>query len=150
MVAGLGRALASAGDVRAARETAARFAPDERGRDLFAYELAMIHLALGETEARCFERLDRALECGSGWNRLRPRASTARSDPGRSPAARPILRRGTAGAVASAPADRLRSFVRPSTAERRPVAVRGTAKGGITGQSETLPVARWFAPRPSA
>ena len=82
MVAGLGRALASAGDVRAARETAARFAPDERGRDLFAYELAMIHLALGETEA-AFERLDRALECGSGWiayAHVHPRLDPIRAD----------------------------------------------------------------------
>jgi len=79
----LARAYASAGDVQAARATCSRFAPDARGRDLFAFELGLVDLALGDREA-ALTHLERALVCRSGWiayARADPRLDPLRAEP---------------------------------------------------------------------
>jgi len=66
MVAGLGRALACAGERRPALDVVRDL--EKRGGEhcLYAYEIALIHLALGETEA-ALALLERARAERSGW-----------------------------------------------------------------------------------
>ena len=79
MLAGLGHALAVAGDRAAALAIVDRLA----ARALFDYELALIHVALGERDA-AFASLERACAARSGWMvyaRVDPRMSSLRADP---------------------------------------------------------------------
>jgi serine/threonine-protein kinase len=83
MNACLARAYASAGDVRDARETCSLFARDARGRDLFAFELGLVELALGDRDA-ALTHFERALVCRSGWiayARADPRLDPLRAEP---------------------------------------------------------------------
>lgn len=83
MLAGLGRAAAVAGD-RAEALTALREL-ERRGaeHDLFAYEAALIHLALGGT-AEALSSLERASRARSGWMpylEVDPRLDPLRAEP---------------------------------------------------------------------
>ena len=79
----LGRALAIAGDSAAAREVIDEVARAGGPEDKFAYELALIHLALGERES-ALERLELARERRSGWMaylEVDPRLDPLRDEP---------------------------------------------------------------------
>jgi TolB-like protein/Tfp pilus assembly protein PilF len=66
MVAGLARALAAAGDRCEAMARVAELEKRRQGRALFAYEEALVHLALGDRET-AFALLQRAGHDRSGW-----------------------------------------------------------------------------------
>jgi tetratricopeptide (TPR) repeat protein len=66
MTAGLGHALAVAQDRRRALEIAGDLERSRAGKGLFAYEIGVIHAALGDRD-RAFEWLARAVEERSGW-----------------------------------------------------------------------------------
>lgn len=83
MRAGLARAYAAAGDRAQAQAAVAELERERRGRALFGYELALVHLALGETEAALLE-LKRARGDRSGWMAYLacdPRLDPLRSEP---------------------------------------------------------------------
>jgi tetratricopeptide (TPR) repeat protein len=83
MVAGAGRARAVAGDHARARELMAALAARPGGADLFAYEIALIHLAMAELDA-AFASLARARAARSGWLvylAMDPRWDPVRGDP---------------------------------------------------------------------
>ena len=84
MRAGLGRALAAAGDRAAAEEIARELEPHGR----YDYELALIHLASGH-EASALADLSRAVAARSGWMvyaEVDPRLATVRDRlPARTP-----------------------------------------------------------------
>jgi tetratricopeptide (TPR) repeat protein len=62
----VGRALAVAGDRTAALAVADAIARGDKGYARYAYEIALIHLGLGD-DARALEFLERARERRSGW-----------------------------------------------------------------------------------
>jgi tetratricopeptide (TPR) repeat protein len=66
MVAGLGHALAAANDRAGALKVAADLERQRAGKGLFAYEIGVIHAALGDRD-RAFEWLTRAVAERSGW-----------------------------------------------------------------------------------
>ncbi|HEX9106873.1 MAG TPA: tetratricopeptide repeat protein, partial [Longimicrobiales bacterium] len=66
MLAGLGHTYAAAGDSAAARAIADRLAREHAPRHVCAYELAVIHAALGERD-QAFDWLDRAYVERSAW-----------------------------------------------------------------------------------
>ena len=66
MVAGLGHALAVANDRAAALKVARELEQKRAGKGLFAYEIGVIHAALGDRD-RAFEWLSRAVNERSGW-----------------------------------------------------------------------------------
>lgn len=66
MRAGLARAYAVAGDAASARALAATLEKGGGRGALYSYELALVHLGLGE-RARALDALDRANEERSGW-----------------------------------------------------------------------------------
>ena len=83
MLAGLARALASAGDRREALAAAAELEKRRQGRAMFAYELALVHLALGDRD-RALELLERARLDRSGWLAylgVDPRLDPVRTNP---------------------------------------------------------------------
>jgi tetratricopeptide (TPR) repeat protein len=83
MRAGLGRALAAAGDRDAALVIAGELEPTR----LFDYELALIHAALGDAQA-ALAALERARLARSGWlayANVDPRLATLRAHPGLGP-----------------------------------------------------------------
>jgi len=66
MIAGHARALALAGDGAAARRLVAELERRGAPHDLYAYELGLVHLALGEPDA-AVAFIDRAIAARSGW-----------------------------------------------------------------------------------
>ena len=66
MVAGLGHALAAANDRAGALKVAIDLEQQRAGKELFAYEIGVIHAALGDRD-RAFEWLSRAVTERSGW-----------------------------------------------------------------------------------
>jgi tetratricopeptide (TPR) repeat protein len=62
----LGRTLAVAGDRAAALSVAESIAREDPGYGRYAYEIALIHLALGDAD-RALELLLRARDRRSGW-----------------------------------------------------------------------------------
>jgi tetratricopeptide (TPR) repeat protein len=83
MRAGLGYAYAFAQDRRAARAVLREFDDAAQAQHRFAYEAAVIHAALGDTD-RAFTRLQDALQARSGWMaylRVDPRLDVLREDP---------------------------------------------------------------------
>jgi tetratricopeptide (TPR) repeat protein len=83
MLSALGHAYASAGDAHSARKVLASLITTSRQRYVSSYEIALIHVALGENE-RAFEWFDRALEERSGWFpylNADPRLDCLRRDP---------------------------------------------------------------------
>ena len=79
----LGRALALAGDVAAARQTAGDIAVAGGPEEKFAYEVALIHLALGEPD-EALGWLERARHRRSGWMAyvgVDPRLDPLRAEP---------------------------------------------------------------------
>jgi tetratricopeptide (TPR) repeat protein len=66
MVAGLGHALAVAQERREALQIAGDLERSRNGKGLFAYEIAVIHAALGDRD-RAFDWLSRAMQERSGW-----------------------------------------------------------------------------------
>lgn len=82
MLAGLGHALATVQDRRAATRVAEDLLKLRKDQKLYSYEVAMIHAALGELDL-AFEWLTRAVEERSGWIaylRVDPRLDALRSD----------------------------------------------------------------------
>jgi tetratricopeptide (TPR) repeat protein len=78
MLAGLGRMLATAGD----RAAALAIVDTLTARGLFAYEIALIHVALGD-RASALASLEQARAARSGWivyARVDPRLATLRDD----------------------------------------------------------------------
>ncbi|HET7699037.1 MAG TPA: winged helix-turn-helix domain-containing protein [Vicinamibacterales bacterium] len=83
MLAGLGHALASAHEHRAARRVASDLERLRGDKGLFAYELGVIRAALDEVDA-AFEWFDRAVQERSGWIayvRVDPRLDQVHGDP---------------------------------------------------------------------
>ena len=83
MMAGLGHALAVAQDRKRALEVAADLERSRAGKGLFAYEIGVIHSALGDRD-RAFEWLARAVAERSGWIaylRVDPRLDGLHGDP---------------------------------------------------------------------
>lgn len=83
MLGALGWGLAVAGDRRAARVIARTLQGIAETRHIATYETAMIHVALGETDA-AFDWLDRAYEERAAWLtylRVDPRLDPIRGDP---------------------------------------------------------------------
>ena len=83
MVAGLGHALAVASDRAAALKVATDLEQKRAGKGLFAYEIGVIHAALGDRD-RAFEWLSRAVKERSGWIaylRVDPRLDALHGDP---------------------------------------------------------------------
>jgi TolB-like protein/tetratricopeptide (TPR) repeat protein len=83
MLAGLGHALAVLQDRREALRIARDLERLRGDKGLFAYELGVIHLALGDHD-RAFTWFSSAVEERSGWIayvRVDPRLDTVRSDP---------------------------------------------------------------------
>jgi TolB-like protein/tetratricopeptide (TPR) repeat protein len=83
MLAGLGHALASAGERREARRIADDLLTRRGVRGLFAYELAVIETALGRAD-EALKWLQRAIDERSGWVaylHVDPRLEPLRSDP---------------------------------------------------------------------
>ena len=83
MVAGLARAQAAAGDRRDALATLRELERRRNGRALFAYEEALVWLALGE-RGRALDDLERAQADGSGWLAyldVDPRLDAIRKEP---------------------------------------------------------------------
>ena len=72
MLAGLGHALAANHDRRAARRVIQDLERLRGGKGLFAYEIGVIHAALGLTDA-AFDWLTRAVQERSGWIVYLPR-----------------------------------------------------------------------------
>jgi tetratricopeptide (TPR) repeat protein len=66
MVAGLGHGLAAAGDRREALKVIATLEQARGRKGLFAYEIGVIHAALGDRD-RAFDWLGRAVRERSGW-----------------------------------------------------------------------------------
>lgn len=66
MLAGLARSLAAAGDAAAARRLTQRLVTEGTSPDLFAYEIALVHEALGE-RAAALDQLEAARRAHSGW-----------------------------------------------------------------------------------
>jgi TolB-like protein/tetratricopeptide (TPR) repeat protein len=83
MLAGLGHALAVSGERRDARRVARDLQRMRGDKGLFAYELAVIHAALGDQDA-AFKWLALAVEERSGWIaylRVDPRLDHLHTDP---------------------------------------------------------------------
>lgn len=83
MLAGLARAQASAGDRREALATLAELERRRGGRALFAYEEALVWLALGD-RGRALDLLERARSDCSGWMAylgVDPRLDPLRAEP---------------------------------------------------------------------
>lgn len=81
MRASLGRALALAGHRSEATQILADLAKVDSGNGLFSYEIALIHLALGENN-EAFQALELAVQVRSGW--IAYLAADPRLDPIRS------------------------------------------------------------------
>jgi tetratricopeptide (TPR) repeat protein len=82
MLAGLGHALAAVEDRREALRVARDLQQARGDKGLFAYELGVIHAALGENE-QGFEWLGRAVQERSGWIaylRVDPRLDALHAD----------------------------------------------------------------------
>jgi tetratricopeptide (TPR) repeat protein len=83
MASALGHAYATAGDHQSARELLATLKETSRQRYVSSYEIALIHVALGENDL-AFDWLDRAFEERSGWMpylNSEPRLDRLRTDP---------------------------------------------------------------------
>jgi TolB-like protein/Tfp pilus assembly protein PilF len=83
MLGGLAHAQAMAGDRRAARATLRRIEDADPPNQRFAYERALVHAALGDSD-RAFECLDAASRHRSGWlayAAVEPRLDPLRADP---------------------------------------------------------------------
>lgn len=83
MIAGLARAYAAAGDRRNAQDSLRELERRRKGRALFAYEKALVHLALGEPDP-AIELLERARAEKSGWMAylgVDPRLDPLRGEP---------------------------------------------------------------------
>lgn len=83
MLAGLGHAYASAGEKRQAARVVRDLEQLRGSKGMFAYEIAVIHEALGERD-RAFEWLHRAVQERSGWIaylRVDPRLDALKNDP---------------------------------------------------------------------
>ena len=83
MRAGLGYAYAAAGDRRAARQVLREFDAAAADQRRYAYEAAVIHATLGDTDA-AFARLQDARAARSGWMPylgVDPRFDALRGDP---------------------------------------------------------------------
>jgi TolB-like protein/Tfp pilus assembly protein PilF len=83
MLAGLGHALAVTQDRREALRVSDELQRARLDKGLFAYEIGVIHSALGDGE-RAFEWLARAVDERSGWVaylRVDPRVDSLRADP---------------------------------------------------------------------
>jgi tetratricopeptide (TPR) repeat protein len=83
MLAGLGHALAAVQDRREAERVAAALETLRGEKGLFAYELGVIHAALGERDT-AFEWLSRAVQERSGWVAylgVDPRIDVLHADP---------------------------------------------------------------------
>ena len=83
MLAGLGHAFGVVQDRREARRIVAELERVREDKGLFAYEIGLIHAALGEKET-AFEWFSRAVRERSGWIaylHVDPRLDELRADP---------------------------------------------------------------------